>query len=201
MPRIGNDAEPVSTQEWNGVNTLNQTALERAMPEAGRLTHVGMWAAARNNAVNARLCVWDGAGNLIARTAQFSMASRPFAVGENDNHYHPLETPIDVASGATLFIGISRDPAGEHQFGRTASGSHRDDTETGAWPGSLSGNVTDTTGEIGAYADYVTTPQNVWVRRSGAWVRPTSVRVRRSGAWDTLVHGEVKVRRSGGWSS
>lgn len=193
MPRIGNDVEPVSTQEWNGVNTQNQTALLRTMPEHGRITHLGMWASARNNPVNARLVIWDGAGNVIGQTAQFSMAARPFAVGENDNHYHPLETPVVVASGASIFIGISRDPAGEHQFGRTASGSHRDDTSS-TWPDSLAGNVTDTNGEIGAYADYTTAIARV--RRAGSWV-VESVRANRAGV--QTVAQRTAVRRSGAW--
>lgn len=194
MPRIGNDTEPVSTQEWNGVNTQNQTALVRTMPEHGRLTHVGFWGSARNNPVNARVMVWDAADNILGQGPQFSMAVRPFAVGENDLHYYALETPVVVAAGAVIRFGLSRDPAGEHQFGRTASGSHLDDTATGSWPQSLSGAITDSNGEVGAYADYTTAIARV--RRSGVWV-VESVRANRAGV--QTVAQRAAVRRSGAW--
>lgn len=154
--RLGSNTKPASTQEWTGLNTLNQQAHLLTMPSGGpwKVSRLGGWLAGKDADVTAYLCIWSAAGTLLARSAAFTAGGLAFALGNSTQYELDLTAPIQVAGSAQVYVGWSRNPAGAAQWGRTASGTHYDDTQTGSYPGSLSGLQADGGGDIAAWLYY-----------------------------------------------
>lgn len=194
MPTLGSTAERDGFVDWSGINTLNQVAMILVMPEAGTITDVGVWAAGKDADVSAKVALWHANGSLLASSALFTMAGRALAVGANDLYQRALVTPYDAPAG-NIYAGFARNPGGAAQWGYDSGGTHIEDTLTSGWPGSLTGFQSHA-GTIGVYLIYEV-GQEVWVRRSGVWVKAESVQVRRAGAWVDATG--VAVRRGGAW--
>jgi len=154
--KLGTSTKPTSSQEWSGVNALNQQATALTLPAGGPwvISKLGAWMAGKDAAVNTKLVLWNSTRNsVLGQSAQFSATGHAFGSGNSDNYEKTLVTPVTVNGGTTVYVGWSRDPAGAAQFGRYATGTHYDDTQTGSWPAAMSGEVSDTP-DISAYLYY-----------------------------------------------
>lgn len=156
MAYLGSTAKPTYGQEWTGLNTLNQQAMLLTMPTNGSITRVGGWLAGKDAAVSFYFCVWNSGGTLLAQSAVQTAAALGFGLGQSIQYEANLTAAVAAVAGQQYYIGWSRNPSGAAQFGRNASGTHYDDTQTGTYPGSLAGLSADTAGTIGAYAVYST---------------------------------------------
>ncbi len=154
MATLGSTTKPTTTQVYYGLNTKNQQAIPLTLPPGGpwKITDLGGWLAGVDVGVSTQLCLWTSGGTLVRNSSTFTAAGQPFAAF-NATNYERSITAYVVSGGTTVYVGWSRDPGGEHQFPVTGSGTRRDDTQTGSWPGSLSG-YESATGLIGAYLTY-----------------------------------------------
>lgn len=199
MPTVGATGKPTAFQEWFGLNADNHFGEVLTMPEDGTIHTVGVWAAGKDAAVSARCVVWGTGGNLVAYSGLFTMAGRPFGLGQAD--LYEASVAVVANAGTPLYIGFARNPNGAIQLPYDGGGSHRH-LASGSWPVGIEGG-SDHGGNMGAYFIYTAdeeppppTGSGVRVRRGGAWVE-VPVYVRRSGVW---VPGDAHVRRGGGWT-
>lgn len=194
MPDVGVTAEPTSSQEWFGGGQPNQMGQLVTMPEKGRVTKVGVWAAGKDAGASAVVVLWRGSDGAVLRQSDaFTMTGKAFAVGASDKYEKPLTSHYDAAANEQLFVGFSRNPSHAVQNGYDAGGAHRHHT-TSSWPATLAGS--DHAATIGAYLVYELVGEGVYVRRAGVWIEGDGPYVRRSGVW---VQADVKVRRAGVW--
>ena len=154
MATIGNTAKPTNTQVFTGLNVQNAVALKVTMPQAGTITHVGVWMAGYLSACTAKVCVWNSSGVLLGESNSFNAPGQSLATGHSAEEYHALQTPVDVNNGQVLYIGFVTDPAEARQWGVNGTGTHYRDTDTGSWPSNAS--FSSSSGSIGAYATYTT---------------------------------------------
>lgn len=157
MPTVGNTSNPSSTQEWFGLNSVNEMAQLVTMPAGGPwlITQVGLWLAGKDMTATITACVWNAAGTLLAQSSPFTAASRAFSNGNNVNYVANVPS-VQVSGGQQVYVGFHRHSDHSVQNGRYSSGSHLHRT-TGDSPDSLSSFSTDSAGGIGAYvANYVT---------------------------------------------
>lgn len=162
--RLGSNSRPSWGYEWSGVNTYNQVAHALTFPGGGpwRVVTLGAWLAGKSASVNVKLAIWDSTRNtVLGSSAEFTAPSGGSGGnGQSDSYEKAVVTPFEVAGGATVYVGWSRDEADVIQWDINSSGSHYDDTDTtGSWPGSaprsMSGEVLDSTnGGIGAWLYY-----------------------------------------------
>jgi hypothetical protein len=191
---VGSTAERDGNQEWFGASSTNHFAENFTMPERGKITRVGVWAAGKDADVSARVCVWNAAGAVVAQSAQFTMAARPFGIGQNDLYERPLATPYVADAGEVVHVGFARNPAGTIQLGYDSGGVHRHDYSS-TWPASIA-TYTEHGGTLGVYFEYEPAHE-VYVRRGGVWVLAERIYVRRGGAW--VEADSVQVRRGSAW--
>jgi hypothetical protein len=202
---IGNAAKPSGSSGWWEAwsSTYNQAAELLTMPDRGRITSVGFWAAGSNQTASAVACVWDDAGVLLGQSLPVTLANRPPALGNVDLYVLDLITPVERDDGQEFYAGFSRAPTRSHQLtgGGLGLGHHHFDNKRASWPGTMEPNDTGGHGggdyRIGCHA-YYDPISGAWTRRSGAWVRAADVLDRRSGAWPTIEAS--MIRRSGGWN-
>jgi hypothetical protein len=207
MPLIGSDARPTGGGWWEWWGSSNNRAAELfTMPERGRITHVGVWAAgAQNYSPLARVMVWRAAdGAIIGQGPEFNLPKKTTATSASDcannkieRLEYALEQPVEVDADQQIYLGFSRVAAGAsyHQIAlRPSSGTHFDARNT-PWdtePFAGGSHVN----QFGAWAAYELV-SGAWVRRGGVWVRADEVFVRRAGAW--VPADTVAVRRGSGW--
>jgi hypothetical protein len=153
MAVLGSTSKPATTQEWFGLNTTNQIAMQLTLPSGGpwRIHRLGAWLAGMNMNASARLCLWTSGGTLVRNGSTFTAASMGFALGNTANYEQDISDYV-VSGGTTVYVGFSRNPAHSVQNGMTGSGSHTHDYKS-SWPGNLSGFSTHT-GQTGAYLYY-----------------------------------------------
>lgn len=158
MAVLGSTAQPTSTQEFFGLNSVNQMGMTLTLPAGGpwRIYRVGGWLAGSGSTALVTFCVWDAGGNLVRTSSQFTASNRAFGLGNNIN-YETDVTAYDVAGGTTVYVGFHRHSDHATQNGRTASGSHTHQT-VGDSPTTLSAASTDG-GQIGFYLYYVAANQ------------------------------------------
>ena len=156
MATLGQSSKPSTSQATFGLNTKNQQALLVTLPSGGpwKITRLGAWLAGYGDSASAKLCLWSAGGSLVRNGPTFTVAGAGFALGAAYNYEQGI-TDYIVNGGTSLYVGWSRNPADSsgHQFPLTGSGSHIDDTQTGTWPASFSGEVS-AGGQIGAYLEY-----------------------------------------------
>lgn len=156
MATLGATGKPSTTQEYTGLNSKNQQASKLTMPAGGpwNITHVGAWLAGVNgDSPTVKLAVWSATRGLRRATAGFTAPSLAFSLGNANEYYKPLTSPLQVNGGDDIWVGWARDPAEDLQW-PMRSGTHYDDTQTGSWPADMAGE-TSHSGEIGVYITYV----------------------------------------------
>lgn len=154
MATLGSTAEPTTGAVYFGLNSTNHHAILLTLPSGGpwEISRVGAWCAGMNETANVKVCVWSAGGSLLGQTAAFSLAGPALGIGNSTKAEGNLTTPVVVAGGTAVYVGIARDPQDNTQFS-TRSGTRLDKTSS-SWPASLSGGST-VSGAIGAYiADY-----------------------------------------------
>lgn len=154
MATVGNTAKPATTQEFFGLNSVNQMAQSITMPAGGpwRITAIGFWAAGVNVAAEMRAVCWSPAGALVQASAPFNVASLPFALGNSVAYEAAMN--IQINGGDSVYIGFWRNPAHAVQNGRYGSGSHLHST-VGSSPAGFAGSFSnDSVGAISAWAVY-----------------------------------------------
>lgn len=195
MPTVGQTTKPTASQEWFGGGQPNQIAAFVTMPEAGRVTHVGVWAAGKDAGASAVTALWRGSdGALLRQSDAFTMVGKSFGLGQAEKYERALTATYDAAAAEVLGVGFSRNPSQAVQHGYEGAGSHRHHT-TSSWPAAIAGS--DHAGTIGAYLVYeVDTVGEVFMRRAGAWAQGQRLAVQRAG---TRVDAETYARRGGLW--
>lgn len=197
MPTAGYTAEPDYGSEWWGSGVANQHCTAVTMPEAGRITRIGVWLRGKDASCSFRGVVWSSTRNtVLGQTALQTASGAALAVGASLKYEAAVVTPFDVAAG-TIYVGFTRNPTGAMQFGFDSTGSHYDHDNNSSNPSGMSGETSHSSRRMGVYVVYEVGSET-YVRRSGAWAKADSVQVRRSGAWaDTGP--DVYVRRGGVW--
>jgi hypothetical protein len=195
VPTHGSTSEPDYGAEWWGGGVNNQHAQKFTMPETGYITRVGGWLRGKDESCSFRFCVWASDGNLLAQSSLLTASGASFGINQSSNYEGNLTTKVKVNDGASIYVGFSRNPNGQMQFGTNSSGTHYDDYQSGTWPGDAT--WTSHSRDLGAYFDYITQSET-YVRRAGAWVQNQEVYTRRAGAW-VGQGAEVYVRRGGVW--
>ena len=154
MATLGSASKPTTAQSMYGLNTKNAQAIALVLPSGGpwKITQLGAWFAGVGGGVSAKLCLWTASGTLVRSSAAFTAAGTGFALGAAYN-YEKSITDYIVNGGTTVYAGWVRDDGGDHQFPHTGSGTRIDDTQTGTWPASFSGEVS-ATGRPGIYLEY-----------------------------------------------
>jgi hypothetical protein len=155
MPTVGNTAKPATFQEAWGLNTNNQQAQLQTMPSGGPwlITKLGGWLAGWDENADYKLCLWSAAGTLLRSGATGTLAAQSLALGNCVQAVQTI-TAYECAGGTQFYVGWSRDPNDNLQFGKYSSGTHLDDTAL-SWPSDLSGFSSHGGGAISAYiADY-----------------------------------------------
>jgi hypothetical protein len=197
MPTAGYTAEPDYGSEWWGSGVENQHCSAVTMPEAGRITRIGVWLRGKDASCSFRGVVWNSTRNtVLGQTALQTASGAALAIGASSKYEAAVTTPFDVAAG-TIYVGFTRNPTGAMQFGFDNTGSHYDDDNGSSNPSGMSGESSHSSRRMGVYVVYEVGSET-FVRRSGAWVKAEAVQVRRSGAWSD-VGPDVYVRRGGVW--
>jgi hypothetical protein len=206
MPTIGTIGKPSGGYHaFGGSGQINQEAELLEMPARGRLLQLGAWIGGWDDAPRVRLCVWAyPSKTLLGQSAQITVANEGGAGPGGANvalYVQDLEAPVEVAKGASFYVGFVRHPDDAHQVSTGASGSgpHYHGRSGAVWPNNL-GNAAGPTEEvrrIGAYvADWETLP-GAWVYRSGVWTEAETVQIYRGGVW--VDADGVQLYRAGGW--
>lgn len=198
MAIAGYSAEPADGSEWFGGGADNQHAVPVVMPATGRITRIGVWCRGKDASCSFRGVVWDSARNtVLGQTALQTATGAALAIGASIKYEADVLTPFDVASGATIYVGLSRAPAGAMQFGYDNTAvDHYDDVDS-SWPSGMESESLHANRQPGFYVVYEVGSET-YVRRGGVWVKATAVKVRRAGAW-VDIGPEVYVRRAGAW--
>lgn len=199
MPTAGFTAEPLDGAEWWGSGANNQHSTPIAMPEAGRITRIGVWLRGKDASCSFRGAVWDSArDSVLGQTGLQTASGAALAIGASQLHEAAVLAPFDVAAG-TYEVGFTRNPSGAMQFGFTADAAqqHMDDDNGSSNPSPMVGESLHSDRRLGVYVVYEVGSET-FVRRGGVWVKAEKVQVRRSGAW-VDVGPEVNVRRGGVW--
>jgi len=165
MSEIGSHPGAWTGFNFSGLNTQNQLGMAFTMPETGDITSISCFFGGDGSAVNAKLCVWDGSGTLLASTAQFSAASGSRSAGGQAWQTQSLGSALRVTSGATIYVGFWRDPAGSSVWSTASSGTWYDRNCTGGSVCAMTGLTSHGSASIGAYATYtpVAATQQVYV--------------------------------------
>lgn len=198
---LGSTAHSASHAYWFGSGNENQHAARLTLPAGGPwiVSKVGVWAAGKDASPSARLVLWANGGAVLGQSGSFTLANGGgIALGASDKYEKDLQTPVEVNGGTTVMVGIAWNDTGAGQFDTGDSGNTYS-RQRDSWPGSMSGFSTISGDEINAWLYYDPATPQIYVRRSGVWVRADDVLVRRSGAWDS-VGAEAYARRSGSWS-
>ena len=127
MPTAGYTAEPSYGSEWWGSGVNNQHCTAVTMPEAGRITRIGVWLRGKDASCSFRGVVWSSSrDSVLGQTALQTASGAALAVGASLKYEAAVITPFDVAAG-TIYVGFTRNPTGAMQFGFDNTGSHYDD--------------------------------------------------------------------------
>ena len=139
MPTAGYTAEPDYGSEWWGSGVANQHCTAVTMPEAGRITRIGVWLRGKDASCSFRGVVWNSTRNtVLGQTALQTASGAALAVGASLKYEAAVATPFDVAAG-TIYVGFTRNPTGAMQFGFDNTGSHYDDDNGSSNPSGMSG--------------------------------------------------------------
>lgn len=203
MPTFGSQPGSWTSYAFNGFNNNNQQAFLANVP-AGTVvvSSLSCYFSGDTAPLGAQLCIWDSTGTLLASTPKFNAPTGTQTTGGQSWQTQSLSGTIDLTGRTQVYLGWWRDPAsGNNCIFSYASGSSVYSTTANSTSAGNLGTTSAGPGAIGAYATYTTTtvPQNVYVRRSGAWTVATPG-LRRSGAWTVPTTLQVYVRRSGAWT-
>jgi hypothetical protein len=205
---FGNTGAP-GTNVWSGSNTYNSChdgGFYGPAAGLGRFYCIYGYVAGHSAAVDITHDAWSSASGfplyLVSLSENINTSLAWHWKGEcTDGSWNRGNTWIGSGDATTFGLGFSRPASGtDYQFNTgNGAGAYWCDTQTGAtWePPNIAGSTQAPmgfNGYIGVYADQWNT--DVFVRRSGAWVRCQPY-VRRSGAWVKTVS---YVRRSGVWT-
>lgn len=128
MATLGNTAKPTSSIEaWDGPYEIMAVAL--TLPAGGPwlITDVGVWAAGYAGvSCNARVCVWNSSGTLLASSATFTLTGQAFANGNVSSFQRALSAAVQVNGGTSVRVGLQVEVNAGYQFGRYSSGTHYD---------------------------------------------------------------------------
>lgn len=203
MPTIGTTSKPGGGwHAFGGSSQINQEAELLTMPARGELLELGQWVGGWSDAPRVRLCVWSSAKVLLGQSAQITVANEGAAGAGNVSLYtEPLLVPVELAKGASFYVGFVRHPDDAHQIATGASGSgpHYHGRSGATWPNNLgaAGSYSSEERRIGSYvANYELLP-GAWIYRSGVWVEADTVQIYRSGSWSDA--DGVQLYRSGAW--
>ena len=103
MPTAGYSAEPSYGSEWWGSGVDNQHCTAVTMPEAGRITRIGVWLRGKDASCSFRGVVWSSTRNsVLGQTALQTASGAALAVGASLKYEAAVATPFDVAAGHDL---------------------------------------------------------------------------------------------------
>lgn len=202
MATIGSSTS-TPTHGYNGTAVYNEVASDLVtMPVTGDITTIHCYFAGNGGSFNAKLCIWDLSGALIASTPSFSVGSGTSGAGNQGWQSHALSSSLRVNAGDQIRIGWWEDDSRGQYFSVFSSGNWHGQPNVPTTPGSMSGAATPGSpylqGGVGAYADYTTvTTGGSRIRRSGAWTTITP-KIKRSGTQTSVT---PKIRRSGAWTT
>jgi hypothetical protein len=137
----------------------NQYGCAFSMPATGLIQFLDVYMACSGSTMNARLCLWDSSGNLLATSAVFTCPAGSGGVNGQSWQRVALSSPY-LASAGTYYVGFWR------ETGKTAEWSYMSGSGTihpsapsagvanVASPGNLSLGST-TVGQMSAYVEYV----------------------------------------------
>jgi hypothetical protein len=154
-----------SSYEWRGTNLYNQhCAAIGSIPAGATIRQLRVYAAARNNTVSTRLCLWSAGSSVLKQSSTFSMAVGSEAGGGQYWYTKDIDD-YTFSSGGTLWVGLYRNPSGGHIFGRPSSpgASAYEKTNTSGFPNaySMSGYHTDSGDEVTVGLFYIEAPAAV----------------------------------------
>lgn len=197
MATLGYTTTPSFGNFWFGVNVQNEVyGGTYAMPAGGGLITAlhAYFDVETGGPATCWLCLWDGAGTLLASVAVGGIPTGSNSAGGQAWHSGTLATPIYVAGGTNIFPGFSVPRANGLTTSFDASGASAAGTNTSP-PGAFSSGALTGHGVVGAYVDYL--PVSAHILRGGAWVQCNGVDVLRSSAWASLQ--ELEIERSSTW--
>ncbi len=180
MATTGQTATPSSSFFWTGANTENQVCWVTSMPENGLLSEQYCYFAGKDGSITAQLVLWDGQGNILAQSGNFSVA--PGSLSPGGQAWHGRSMPaVALSDGQTLLIGWWRAPSQAHIWSVTGSGSHRVKTSTSGSPDDMVGNSTES-GNLGAYIVYWPSVARV-KQTDGSWAVRNIYVKQANGSW------------------
>lgn len=98
------------------------------MPEAGRITRIGVWLRGKDASCSFRGVVWNSTRNtVLGQTALQTVSGAALSVGASLKYEVAVVTPFDVAAGS-IYVGCTGNPSGAMQFGSANTGSRCNDT-------------------------------------------------------------------------
>lgn len=149
-----------SSYTWSGINSLNQHASALTLPSNCAVTKLTAYAAAKSVAVNTRLVLWNVGGSAIVQSSTFSMPVGSESVGGQAWRITSTTHTV-ISSGGTYWVGLYRNPAGQHIMGVDSGGQNAyRKTNTAGFPSvsSMSGYSTHSGREASVGAFYITPP-------------------------------------------
>lgn len=197
MPTAGFPDKPTYGSQWFGVGYANQHCGAVTMPEAGRITRIGVWLRGKDASCSFRAAVWSSSRNtVLGQTALQTASGAALGLANCLKYEAAVVTPFDVAAG-TIYVGFCRNPSGAMQFAYEDTSSHYNEDNGSSNPSGMTNEYLESNRRMGVYVVYEVGSET-YVRRSGAWVKADAVQVRRSGAWAD-AGPDVYVRRGGVW--
>lgn len=178
---VGDNSKPTIAQQRVG-NTKQQVATLLTMPVAGTVFSIGFWARgiSGHGNIDISATIWhrgatSSSGNTVWEVALPITTNAAAVDPDNLVKFTVSISPIDVAAGDLMYVGIAADTASgsAHQWGKRATGTmySKDLAAGGAWPVNM--NHLDT--EAGAPAVWVLMDASLEIVGSGGveFNRPT----------------------------
>lgn len=146
--------------QFIGIGGNNQVSYNAGTFPGGTIQSISCYLGGHSGAVNAKLCVWDTSGNLLAASSLFSAAAGSGANGGQTWYTQTLASPLALSSQA-IYIGWWRDSAGQNEWS-FASGSTQYNNAGGSSPSNCVTGRSSGSGQIGAYVTYVKGGIKAW---------------------------------------
>ena len=165
-----------TTQAYSGTSE-SQIGTPLVMPRAGRITKVHAYLAGYSGSANCRMAIWNTSGTSLKEGGNFTAASRTFSNGNDLAYESTFSTPLDVASGVTIWAGFLHTSSSEGFFYSRDDGSGKTTKRGDGLAGSMTGISTDSATKPNIYITYeydvdtrLETAPNVGIATDGTYI-------------------------------
>lgn len=142
-----------TTQAYSGTSN-SQVATPLTMPRDGRITKVSAWLAGYTGDQSCRVAIWNTSGTLLANSSTFTAAQRTFSNGNDVRYERDLTSPLEVASGATIWAGFLRTTGTPGFFYSRDDGAGKTTKRGSGLAGNMTSIATDTASMPNVYITY-----------------------------------------------